>query len=80
MQSSSSSGLIPSDFQRIQNSSMGNANVDLNFRESKFQMTPLMIASLRGSRDIVLLLIKCGANLTLRDVKGYFSIQMSFYC
>ena len=45
-------------------------NVDINCREHRFQMTPLMIASLRGSRDIVLALIQAGANLTLKDVKG----------
>ncbi len=46
------------------------SHVDVNYREPKFQMTPLMVASIRGSRDIVLYLIKHGANISLRDVKG----------
>ncbi len=47
-----------------------NKNVDINCRESKFQMTPLMIASLKGSREIVLFLIQYGANVSLKDIKG----------
>jgi len=43
---------------------------DINFREPKFHMTPLMIASLRGSRDIVVHLINHGANVSLSDIKG----------
>lgn len=46
------------------------SHVDVNFREPKFHMTPLMVASIRGSRDIVLYLIKHGANVSLRDIKG----------
>jgi ankyrin repeat protein len=34
-------------------------------------MTPLMIASLKGSREIVLFLINNGANVSLKDAKGY---------
>lgn len=46
-------------------------HVDVNCREHKFHMTPLMIASLQGSRDIVIYLIYYGANVNLRDTKGY---------
>jgi hypothetical protein len=46
-------------------------HVDVNCKESKFQMTPLMIASLQGSKDILIYLIYHGANINLRDVKGY---------
>jgi ankyrin repeat protein len=53
--------------------------VDINCREPKFQMTPLMIAGLRGSRDIVLYLINHGANVALRDVKGYTFFVYIFY-
>ena len=45
-------------------------HLDVNCKEPKFQMTPLMIASLRGSRDIVLFLINSGANVAAKDVKG----------
>jgi ankyrin repeat protein len=38
-------------------------------------MTPLMVASLRGSRDIVVHLIKYGANVSLSDIKGYGTFQ-----
>ena len=48
-----------------------NKNLDINCRENKFQMTPLMIASLKGSREIVLFLIQNGANVSLKDIKGY---------
>ncbi len=44
--------------------------LDINCRESRFQMTPLMIASLRGSRDIVLELLQAGADPAIKDVKG----------
>ncbi len=53
------------------NSIAKNKNVDINCREGKFQMTPLMIASLKGSREIVLFLINNGANVSLKDAKGY---------
>ena len=52
-----------------------NSPFDINFREPKFQMTPLMVASLRGSRDIVVHLIKYGANVSLSDIKGYGTFQ-----
>ena len=51
-----------------------NNQIDINCREPKFQMTPLMIASLRGSRDIVVYLINHGANISLTDIKRYFLI------
>ena len=43
----------------------------MNCREPKFQMTPLMIASLRGSVDMVLFLTEKGANVNLKDIKGF---------
>lgn len=49
---------------------MVHPQIDVNCREPRFKMTPLMIASLRGSRDIVLALIQAGANPTLKDIKG----------
>ena len=52
-------------------------SVDLDFREAKFQMTPLMIASLRGCHEIVAYLLKYGANISLRDVKGYVECRES---
>jgi hypothetical protein len=49
-------------------------HIDVNCREPKYQMTPLMIASLQGSRDIIVFLIYFGANVNLRDSKGYVKI------
>ncbi len=46
-------------------------HVDVNFKEPKYSMTPLMIASVQGSRDIVVYLIHFNANINLRDIKGY---------
>lgn len=46
-------------------------HVDVNCREAKFQMTPLMIASLQGCKDIIIYLIHFNGNINLRDSKGY---------
>jgi ankyrin repeat protein len=51
---------------------------DLDCREPKFHMTPLMIASLKGSKEIVIFLISCGANIHSKDIKGYINIRSSF--
>ena len=56
-------------FKKTSNSNQS-SQIDVHVREAKFQMTPLMIASLRGSRDIVIHLISHGANVSMSDIKG----------
>lgn len=58
-------------FSKKINGSRPKEELNVNCRESKFQMTPLMIASLRGSVEIVLFLAENGANVNLKDAKGF---------
>ena len=52
-------------------------SLDLNCRESRFQMTPLMVASVRGSRDIALALVAAGADARLKDARGNTALQLA---
>jgi len=45
--------------------------LDINCREPKFKMTPLMIACLKGAKEIVEYLIDNGAILSLKDIRGF---------
>jgi hypothetical protein len=45
-------------------------HIDVNCKESKFQMTPLIIASVQGQKDIVSILLTHNAKIQIRDVKG----------
>ena len=53
------------------------STMNIDCREPKYQMTPLMIASLKGSRDIVVCLTKHGANVKLKDSRGNTALQLA---
>ena len=52
-------------------------SINIDCREPKYHMTPMMIASLKGSRDIVLYLAKYGANVKLKDSRGNTALQLA---
>jgi len=50
-----------------------NAGVDINQQSSKSKQTALMKAVLGKEREIVLCLLKAGADTTIKDAKGYIA-------
>lgn len=42
-----------------------------------FQHTPLMIACMRGNADVVMVLLKYGASVTLTDDRSYNALDLA---